>query len=121
MVRVMTGVGVEPCVAMTSEVTLSGAISGVSGLEGKLRYAHSSPRIKVVVLPRDNLAEAEELVHKYGLNSIRLAAIKSSASSSWAPWAGWAVRCCCGVGLGHANPLAHGRDVRALASKQAST
>jgi ATP-dependent Lon protease len=72
MVRVMTGVGVEPCVAMTGEVTLSGAISGVSGLEGKLRYAHSSPRIKVVVLPRDNLAEATALVHKYSLNSVRL-------------------------------------------------
>jgi ATP-dependent Lon protease len=56
---------------MTGEVALSGVVGGVAGLEGKLRFAHSSPHIKVVVLPRDNLAEAEELVHKYGL-SIRL-------------------------------------------------
>lgn len=47
-VRVMSGIGVETCVAMTGEVALSGVVGGVGGLEGKLRFAHSSPHIKVV-------------------------------------------------------------------------
>lgn len=72
MVRLMTGLGVEDGVAMTGELSLSGVISKVSGLEGKLRFAHSSERIQVVVIPRDNLAEAQALVAQHGLSNLRL-------------------------------------------------
>jgi ATP-dependent Lon protease len=68
----MTNVGVETCVAMTGEVGLSGVVNKIGGLEDKLRFAHSSPRISVVVIPRDNHEEAAELVRKHDLSSIQL-------------------------------------------------
>lgn len=77
LVRLITGLGVETCVAMTGEVSLTGAIDAVSGLEGKLRFAHESERIEVVVLPRDNLREAEALVEQHGLTKIPLMPVTS--------------------------------------------
>lgn len=71
-VRLMTNVGVESCVAMTGELSLRGAVNKIGGLEDKLRFAHSSPHISVVVIPRDNYKEAVELVRKHDLSSIQL-------------------------------------------------
>lgn len=74
-VRLMAGVGVEMCVAFTGIVSLSGTVHRVGGLEDKLRFAHSSPRITTVVVPEGNYEEARELVQRHGLSSLRLLAV----------------------------------------------
>jgi ATP-dependent Lon protease len=71
----MAGVGVEMCVAFTGIVSLSGTVHRVGGLEDKLRFAHSSPRITTVVVPEGNYEEARELVQRHGLSSLRLLAV----------------------------------------------
>lgn len=65
-VKLLTGIGVEDSVAMTGIVSPSGAIRGVGGLEGKLGYANSTERYKVVVVPEDNREEAQYLIQEHG-------------------------------------------------------
>ena len=65
-VQMMTGVGVEICVAFTGVVGLSGAVGKVGSIEAKLRYADSTPDITVVVVAEGNRDEAERLIQANG-------------------------------------------------------
>lgn len=65
-VRLMTGVGVERCVALTGVVSPSGLVMAVGGLEGKLRVAAEADDIEVVVLPRINYEHAQILLNMHG-------------------------------------------------------
>lgn len=69
--KLVTGIGVEMCVAMTGVIAPSGAILRVGGLEAKLAYANSRERYKLVVLPEENLEEARHWVEEHG-SSLKL-------------------------------------------------
>lgn len=75
-VQLLTGVSVEPCVALTGEVVLTGAIKAVSGLEGKLRAAESNEQIRVVVLPESKYEQARGLVRQHGWSSLTLVPVR---------------------------------------------
>lgn len=66
LVRLMTGVGVERCVAMTGSVSPSGLVTEIGHLEGKMRWVAEADDIEVLVLPHANLQEAQGIVAQHG-------------------------------------------------------
>ncbi|HZD43206.1 MAG TPA: S16 family serine protease, partial [Methanomicrobiales archaeon] len=56
----ITGRAVDPTVAMTGEVTLSGAVLPVGGIKEKVLAAHRAG-IKKVILPRENVRDLEDV------------------------------------------------------------
>lgn len=60
MVSVLSGTPVRSDVAMTGEVTLTGRVLPIGGVKEKLLGAHRAG-IRVIVIPRDNEADLEDL------------------------------------------------------------
>ncbi|HEX3001390.1 MAG TPA: endopeptidase La, partial [Methanoregula sp.] len=60
LASLITGKTVDPELAMTGEITLSGAVLPVGGIKEKLLAAHRAG-IKKVILPRDNLRDLEDV------------------------------------------------------------
>ena len=62
-------------VAMTGEITIIGKVLAVGGIQQKIRSAHDAG-VKEVLLPADNLKEAQELP-SYILDTIKLTPVQS--------------------------------------------
>lgn len=60
MLSAVTGKKVRADVAMTGEITLRGRVLPIGGLKEKLLAAKSAG-IKTVVVPKENLADIEEI------------------------------------------------------------
>lgn len=56
----ITGIKVEPTLAMTGEITLRGAVLPIGGLKEKLLAAHRAG-IKKVLIPKENMKDLKEL------------------------------------------------------------
>jgi len=62
-------------VAMTGEITIMGKVLAVGGIQQKIRSAYDAG-VKEVLLPADNLKEAQELP-SYILDTIKLTPVQS--------------------------------------------
>ena len=62
-------------VAMTGEITIMGKVLTVGGIQQKIRSAYDAG-VKEVLLPADNLKEAQELP-SYILDTIKLTPVQS--------------------------------------------
>ena len=62
-------------VAMTGEITIMGKVLAVGGIQQKIRSAYDAG-VKEVLLPADNLKEAQELP-SYILDAIKLTPVQS--------------------------------------------
>jgi len=60
LASLVTGRAVDPTIAMTGEVTLSGAVLPVGGIKEKVLAAHRAG-IKTVILPRENERDLEDV------------------------------------------------------------
>ncbi|MGE4375690.1 MAG: S16 family serine protease, partial [Methanoculleus sp.] len=60
LASLVTGKAVDPTVAMTGEVTLSGAVLPVGGIKEKILAAHRAG-IKTVILPRENERDLDDV------------------------------------------------------------
>ncbi|PKL63472.1 MAG: endopeptidase La [Methanomicrobiales archaeon HGW-Methanomicrobiales-2] len=60
LASLVTGKAVEPTIAMTGEVTLSGAVLPVGGIKEKVLAAHRAG-IKTVILPRENERDLDDV------------------------------------------------------------
>ena len=60
LASLVTGRAVDPTIAMTGEVTLSGAVLPVGGIKEKILAAHRAG-IKTVILPRENERDLEDV------------------------------------------------------------
>lgn len=60
LASLVTGKAVDPTIAMTGEVTLSGAVLPVGGIKEKVLAAHRAG-IKTVILPRENERDLEDV------------------------------------------------------------
>ncbi|MBP7299214.1 MAG: endopeptidase La [Methanoculleus sp.] len=60
LASLITGKAVDPTVAMTGEVTLSGAVLPVGGIKEKVLAAHRAG-IRTVILPRENERDLEDV------------------------------------------------------------
>ncbi len=60
LASLITGKTVDPKVAMTGEITLSGAVLPVGGIKEKILAAHRAG-IKKIILPKDNLHDLEDV------------------------------------------------------------
>ncbi|MFN7698298.1 MAG: S16 family serine protease, partial [Deltaproteobacteria bacterium] len=60
LTSVLTGLKVDPTVAMTGEITLRGAVLPVGGIKEKVLAAHRAG-VKRVILPERNVADLEEV------------------------------------------------------------
>ena len=60
LASLVTGRAVDPTIAMTGEVTLSGAVLPVGGIKEKVLAAHRDG-IKTVILPRENERDLEDV------------------------------------------------------------
>jgi ATP-dependent Lon protease len=60
LTSLITGKAVDPKIAMTGEITLSGAVMPVGGIKEKVLAAHRAG-IKKVILPRENERDLEDV------------------------------------------------------------
>jgi len=60
LASLITGKTVDPKIAMTGEITLSGAVLPVGGIKEKVLAAHRAG-IRKIILPRDNLRDLEDV------------------------------------------------------------
>ncbi len=60
LASLVTGIKVNPTLAMTGEITLRGAVLPVGGIKEKLLAAHRAG-IKKVLIPKENLRDLQDL------------------------------------------------------------
>jgi ATP-dependent Lon protease len=60
LASLITGKTVDPLLAMTGEITLSGAVMPVGGIKEKILAAHRAG-IRKVILPRENERDLEDV------------------------------------------------------------
>ena len=60
LTSLITGKAVDPKIAMTGEITLSGAVLPVGGIKEKILAAHRAG-IKKVILPKENERDLEDV------------------------------------------------------------
>jgi len=60
LTSLITGKAVDPKIAMTGEITLSGAVMPVGGIKEKILAAHRAG-IKKVILPKENERDLEDV------------------------------------------------------------
>lgn len=70
IVSALKGIPVRNDVAMTGEITIMGKVLPVGGIQQKIRAAYDAG-VKEVILPRENVKEAE-LLPTYFLDSVKL-------------------------------------------------
>jgi ATP-dependent Lon protease len=75
IVSALTGRKVRADLAMTGEITIMGKVLPVGGIQQKVRAAYDA-KIKEVVLPADNLAEAQ-LLPPYILDAVTLTPVQA--------------------------------------------
>jgi len=60
LASLITGIAVDPKIAMTGEVTLSGAVLPVGGIKEKVLAAHRAG-IQKVILPKENVRDLDDV------------------------------------------------------------
>lgn len=75
IVSALKGIPIRNDLAMTGEITIMGKVLPVGGIQEKVRAAYDAG-IKEVLLPEDNLMDAQSLP-PYILDAIKLTAVKS--------------------------------------------